>query len=110
MVWEPYVRTNDGYRVQSFDYASAQDNKEAVDAVPEAREEILQVAKGSLKQLACIEMHVIGFRVSKSYEPQDWAHLVGSNLDAHRAIKAGVDRFNSLANGEGVRMHFKFWF
>ena len=110
LIWEPYIRAGNGYRVQSFDYACAQDNKEAVNAVPEAREEILQAAKGNLGQVACIDMKVNGFRVSKAYEEEYWKRLEDDGVAAHQAIEASVDCFRCLENSDKAWMHLKFWF
>ncbi|MDI1487184.1 MAG: hypothetical protein OHK93_006452 [Ramalina farinacea] len=109
LIWEPYIRTDDGYRVQSFIYASAED-KGAANAVPAAGEEILRVAKDNLGQVACIDMQVRGFRVSKPYEEEYWRGLEDSDVDAHRALEACVECFRTLKNSEKAWMHLKFWF
>lgn len=102
LVFEPYIRTDDGYRVQYFIYARAQDDEQAVNAIPAAGKEILQVA--------CVDMKVRGFRVSRPYEQKYWKPLVDSDLDTHQAMELTTECFNLLENRDHAPLRFKFWF
>ena len=91
----------------SFRYSSLQNNE---GSLGEASAKIINITKGNLEHLVCIDTGMTSYRVLSPYEPQYWTRLRDSDLLAHRAVEAGTNCLDSLEQIEISNFHFKFWF